>query len=252
MPILLNIDDIIAWVVIDREGKGNSLDYEHAIELARAIRRSCEMEEPVLVAIRGSGNRFFSTGLDLEALAGIGDAMESWRLAYEGFGGIFKSILDCGKPVVAAVNGHAVGIGFEIVNVADLAWAVKTARLGVPAARWGLVAPDTPVAGPLLFNPKHAALLTLTGKLITAEEAYRMGFINGVVENTEALVSMVREAALQIKEKDPWAITQTLRLLRAPRKAHLTELGLTSLAFSSTRSESRNRAREYLSRRRAR
>ncbi len=91
----------------------------------------------MIVALRGAGERFFSTGIDLNWVASLGNVEGAASLVYEAFKRVIQAMLECKKPVVAAVNGHAVGLAFELVQIADMAVAVRGAKLGVPAVKWG-------------------------------------------------------------------------------------------------------------------
>ncbi|MEB3851372.1 MAG: enoyl-CoA hydratase/isomerase family protein [Desulfurococcales archaeon] len=252
MPVHTRRDGPVSWVVIDREGKGNSLDYEHARLLAEAVRGECGAPGTSVVAIRGAGDRFFSTGVDLESVASIGGPGDSWRLMYEGLGGVCRAVAECPKPVVAAVNGHAIGIGFELLHAADIAVAVRWAKLGTPAVRWGMVPPATPTVAPWLIGYKRAAYLVLTGDTITAEEAARQGIVNFVVDSVEELEAKVVEVAERIAANDPWAVRMARELLREARPHAMLQRGLLALVYSAARPETVERARGFVESRRRR
>ena len=246
MPIKTIRRDRASWIIIDREDKGNSLDYEHLIELANAIRKACRDEETVAVVLTGKG-RFFSTGVDLGEVALLeGDASRAWKLMWEGLGGVCKALLDCEKPVIAAVNGHALGIGFELLYAADIAVAIRTALLGSPAVRWGMVPPASTTIAPLLVGYKRAAWIALTGETMTAEEAERLGFVNKVVDTQVELETTVVSIIESIAEADQWAIRQAKRLLLLSRQTVPVEAGLSALTFSAARRETSERARLFI------
>jgi len=246
VPINYSVEGPISWVVIDREEKANSLDLDHALQLAETIHQACSDEATRVVALRGAGERFFSAGVDLEAVAGLAGPEDAWKLMYEGLGGVCNAVASCGKPVIAAVNGHAVGIGFELLYAADLAWAVEHAKMGSPAVKWGMVPPASTTVAPWLVGAKRAAYIALTGRLITALEAERMGFINGVVPGVNELLETVRGVAEDIARADPWAVSLARRLLAGARPHSMVERGLLALAQSAGREEVRRRARGFL------
>ncbi|MMZ63167.1 1,2-epoxyphenylacetyl-CoA isomerase [compost metagenome] len=128
--------------------------------------------------------------------------------------------------------------------------AVRGAKLGTPAVKWGMVPPATPTIGPWLIGYKNAAYLALTGRLVTAEEAHRMGIVNIVVDSEEELVRVVKEVAAEIASNDQWAVRTIKRLLRGARPAALLERGLMSLVYSTSRRETRERARGFRERKR--
>ncbi len=250
MPVRIIHEGPVSWVVIDREDKGNSLDYAHAVELAHRINEACNYKDTSAVAIRGAGSRFFSTGVDLESVASVEGVEDAWRLMYEGLGGVCRALSSCDKPVIAAVNGHAVGIGFELLYASDLAYAVEYAKMGSPAVKWGMVPPASTTIAPWIVGYKQAAYVALTGELFSAREAQAMGFINGVVESVEQLVETVMGVAEKIAGNDQWAVRTAKSLLRGARLHLQLERGLLALAYSTARPETRERARGFLERKR--
>ncbi len=246
MPIRVERLDKASLIIIDREEKGNSLDYKHAVELARIIQKECLNPESVAIVITGSGERFFSTGVDLESVAEITSIDDSIKLMGEGLGRVCKAVSSCKKPVIAAVNGHAVGIGFELVLASDLAYSVRSAKLGSPAVKWGMVPPASTTLGPLFLGYKNAAYIVLSGRLVTAEEAFRMGVLNGVVDDRDELLNTIEKLVEDIASNSQWAVETALTLLRSSRPHSLVEAGLRTLITSAAREETRNRARSFI------
>jgi enoyl-CoA hydratase/crotonobetainyl-CoA hydratase len=246
LPIDVKRKNNVSWIIINREDKGNSLDVEHAKLLAQAITRECNNQETAVVALRGAGSRFFSTGVDLSSVASVRSIEDSIRLMAEGLGGVCKAITGCSKPFIAAVNGHAVGIGFEMVVASDLAYAVRGVKMGSPAVRWGMVPPASTTIGQYVMGQKIATYIVLTGDLLPSEELYRYGLLNGIVGNVEELEKTVEQVAVKISRNDRWAVREALRVLRASRMHHLTEIGLRSLVISTARRETWERARSFL------
>lgn len=245
MPIRMYSSRLVSWVVVDREEEGNSLDYDHAIGLSSALEEACRDEETVVAALRGAGERFFSTGIDLNWVASLSSVEGAASLVYEAFGRVFHAILECKKPVVAAVNGHAVGVAFELVQLADMAVAVRDAKLGVPAVKWGMVPPVTTTLTPILYGYKVASYLALSGRLITAEEAKRLGILNAIVDDVAQLEGWVEEFASDISKLDPWAVAQARMLLLRSNTTSLLELGLHAFAVSAVRRETSERASTF-------
>jgi enoyl-CoA hydratase/carnithine racemase len=246
MPVKVEVKGPVSWVIIDREDKANSLDYEHATLLAKALSDECSNPETSVVALRGSGSRFFSTGVDLGSVASVESVEDALKLMGEGLGGVCRVVTSCQKPVIAAVNGHAIGIGFEIVVASDLAYAVKGIKMGTPAVKWGMVPPATPTIGQTVLGQKQAAYLVLTGDIITSDEAFKMGLLNGLADNVDELTKMVEDVAGRIAENSRWAVGEALRVLRASRPHHLTEISLRSLIVSTARRETWERARSFV------
>lgn len=170
----------IARITINRPEVMNALHPPANAELSAAFDDFAEDADSWIAMITGAGEKAFSAGNDLKYSAQHGTAASA-ALGKGGFGGI-TSRFDLFKPVIAAVNGLALGGGLEIALACDIVVAADSARLGLPEARVGWAA----LAGglqrlPRYIPPKLAMGLMLTGKHITADEACRLGLVNEVV-----------------------------------------------------------------------
>lgn len=211
-PIELDIADGVAVVTIRRPELRNAIDHATAGAIAATLDR-CEDDAAVrAVVIRGEGETAFSAGADLKALAAGGP-----RPVHDehGFAGVARYPRT--KPLIAAVNGFALGGGFEIVLACDLAVAADHATFGLPEVRRGLI----PSGGGLVrlaraLPPAVAAELALTTRRITAAEARELGLVNRVVPAAE-LMPTVRAMASEIAQGSPHAVAQALRVLRIAR-----------------------------------
>jgi crotonobetainyl-CoA hydratase len=218
MPIHYNCKDHVATVTIDRPEALNALDAAAEREL-ESTWKAIEADRTVrVVVLTGSGGRAFSTGADLKSGEDAGPLSYWASPRPNGFGGIaLRDSLDV--PVIARVNGHAVGGGFEMVLGCDLAIAADTATFGLPEPRVGRLPLD---GGMVLLQrqiPFRAAMgLLLTGRRIPAAEAYRMGLINEVVPAAELDTAVNRwiSDVLACAPLSLRAIKQTVR-----RAAHL-------------------------------
>jgi enoyl-CoA hydratase/carnithine racemase len=170
----------------------------------------------VWVAIlTGAGDKAFSAGNDLRYTAEHG--MDMVRTPESGFGGI-TSRTTCWKPIIAAVNGYALGGGFEIALACDVIVAADHARVGLPEVRVGLM----PGAGgvhrlPRMIPQKIAMGYMLTGRHMTAQEALRWGVVNEVVPLAELMPTAMRWAN-EMLEGAPLSV-------RAVKQAALMGLG---------------------------
>ncbi|ROT31564.1 enoyl-CoA-hydratase DpgD [Micromonospora sp. HM5-17] len=178
--------DGVAWVTLDRPEVLNALDGRTHEELA-AVWTDVEADPEVRVAVlTGAGDRAFSVGQDLR---------ERVRLTEQGAGPFtigsrdqpgwprLTERFDLSKPVIARVNGYALGGGFELVLACDLAIAARNAVFALPEARLGLI----PGAGGVFRLARQLPLKTamgylLTGRRLSAEQALRFGLVNEVVE----------------------------------------------------------------------
>jgi len=199
--------DRIAYVTINRPEVMNAL---HAPAHQELWDIWCDFRDDpqVWVAIIiGAGDRAFSAGNDLKYHAEQ-FAQGSYfprLLPPGGFGGITNRF-DCWKPIIAAVNGYALGGGFEIVLACDIAIAAEHTRFGLPEPTVGLMA----AAGgaqrlPRQVPQKIAMGMMLTGRQITAQEAYRIGLVNEVVPLVELMPTAERWAQ-EILECAPLAV----------------------------------------------
>jgi crotonobetainyl-CoA hydratase len=192
MPIHFEVKDHVARVTVDRPDVLNAIDAASERELQRIWDEIERNRDVRVVVLTGSGERAFSTGADMKGGSGA-SGLEYWALPRRGgFGGIaLRETLDV--PVIARVNGHAVGGGFEMVLGCDIIIAAQEASFGLPEARVGRIPLD---GGMTLLQrqvPFHLAMgLLLTGKRISAAEALRIGLVNEVVPRAELDAAVAR------------------------------------------------------------
>jgi crotonobetainyl-CoA hydratase len=192
MPIHFEVKDHVARVTVDRPDVLNAIDAASERELQRIWDEIERNRDVRVVVLTGSGERAFSTGADMKGGSGA-SGLEYWALPRRGgFGGIaLRETLDV--PVIARVNGHAVGGGFEMVLGCDIIIAAQEASFGLPEARVGRMPLD---GGMTLLQrqvPFHLAMgLLLTGKRINAAEALRIGLVNEVVPRAELDAAVAR------------------------------------------------------------
>jgi enoyl-CoA hydratase len=209
-------------LTLNRPEAANSLNPELLGALGTAFREIAEDDDTQVVVLTGAGERIFCGGMDLRAFSESRDrpAGETDRSAGQESGnngtdgGASYNMRDMSpKPVIAAVNGAAVGGGFELVLSCDLAVAVETARFGLPEVKRGLLAGG---GGTLLGTriPLPLALeVALTGELIDAAKAASWGLLNRVVPADELLDTALALAA-SIAANGPLAIRTTKTLVR--------------------------------------
>jgi len=191
-----DVQDGIATITVNRPDKLNALNEETIRELGGAVRATREDASVRGVILTGSGSKAFVAGADIAELARMGpvDGIEVSRLGQ----GVFREIELSRKPVVAAVNGFALGGGCELAVACDLRIASENARFGLPEVRLGGSAGyGGSLRLPRLVGKGRALELMLTGEMIDAQEAYRIGLANRVVpqasllEETRALVGKI-------------------------------------------------------------
>ena len=184
MSIRLDRDGPVARVTIDRPEVRNALD-QAATERLEAIWRSLEADRGVrAIVLTGAGEQAFCAGADMRAPGRTG--LEYWAYAHPtGFGGIsLRTTLDV--PVIARVNGHALGGGFEMTLGCDIVVAADHATFGLPEPRVGRIPLDGGmVLLPRLIGHRAAMGMLLTGRRIGAPEAVRLGLINEAVPGAD-------------------------------------------------------------------
>ena len=219
MPIRFELSDHVARVTIDRPEVMNAVDAASEREMQdiwSAIEASREVRAVVLT---GAGDRAFSAGADMKGGSGA-SGLEYWAMPRPGgFGGIaLRETLDI--PVIARVNGHALGGGFEMVLGCDIVIAAEEATFGLPEARVGRMPLD---GGMTLLQRqvpfKQAMGVLLTGRRIKAAEALAMGLVNEVVPRAELDAAVDRWLA-EILACAPLSIRAIKQVVR--RTAHLT------------------------------
>jgi enoyl-CoA hydratase/carnithine racemase len=211
-------DRHLCIVTINRPEVLNSLHPPANFELEAVFDDFVASPELWVAIITGAGDRAFSAGNDLKYTASHGGRLQ---VNPKGFAGL-TARYDNPKPVIAAVNGVAMGGGFEIALACDIIVASEKAVFALPEPRVGLAA----LAGgmhrlPRAIPLKHAMGMLLTGRRVSAEEGYRLGFVNEVVPDGEALEG-ARRWAEQILACAPLSV-------RASKQSAYEGLGKSSL-----------------------
>lgn len=176
-------DGPIAIVTLERPKVRNCVDGPTALELAEAF-RNFDADDELAVAILTGSDGAFCAGADLKA---VGDRRGN-HVTEDGDGPMGPTRMLLGKPVIAAVEGHAVAGGLELALWCDLRVAASDAVFGVYCRRWGVPLIDGgTIRLTRLIGHSHALDMILTGRPVSGEEALRMGLANRLVEPGEAL-----------------------------------------------------------------
>ncbi len=208
--VLIHRNGSIFELTINRP-KANAIDVETSQKMGEAL---CEFrDDPQLrvAIITGSGNKFFSAGWDLKAVA-EGTAGFDDDYGPGGFAGITE-LHDLEKPVISAVNGYAVGGGFELALSSDLIIAVEHAQFFLPEIKVGVVADAASFRLPRKIPKAIAVEMLLTGRKMSASEAMKWGLINQVVGEDE-LMDKARQLAKTIAEGAPLVVAAVKEILR--------------------------------------
>jgi len=206
--LLLERDGAIAIVTVNRPKVLNALSLATLDELRRTMTMLGDDEGVRCIVLTGSGEKAFVAGADITELTeqtptGGRDHARAGQL-------VFDSIENLGKPVIAAINGYALGGGCELAMACTIRIAADTARLGQPEINLGLM-PGYGGTQRLarIAGAGRALELLLTGAQISAAEAFRLGLVNRVVPAAE-LMTEVRTLARAIADKAPVAVRYIL------------------------------------------
>jgi enoyl-CoA hydratase len=210
----LTIEDAggVRWLTVSRPEKLNALNREVLSELELAVAEARDDAGVRVVVLTGAGDKAFVAGADIAEFVGLTPAAAQ-ELAARGQR-LFGAIEGMSKPVLAAVNGFALGGGCELALACHLRVAASTARFGQPEVKLGLI----PGYGgtqrlPRLVGPGRALELLLTGAMIDAPTALAWGLVNRVVEPA-ALRATAQQLAEQILAVSPAAVGRCLQAVR--------------------------------------
>lgn len=206
MEVLTEFADNVLVVTLNRPEAGNSLNGALSSALHAALTDAGDNPEVRAIILTGAGEKTFCAGMDLKAFAAGED------LAKIGLG--FAALRECKKPIIAAVNGHALAGGFEVVMGCDLIVSVDTARFGIPEVKRGLFAAGGGVRLPARVPLAVALEMGLTGDPIDAHRAATLGLINQVVPAAD-LMTAARAMAARVTANGPLAVQATKQLMLA-------------------------------------
>jgi len=211
--LLVESRDGVAFVTINRPDKLNALNDATVAEIDAAFAAIAADPATGGVVLTGAGEKAFVAGADIAELA-TQSPVDGKERSIRG-----QRVLDrierLGKPVIAAVNGFALGGGCELAMACDIRIASETARFGLPETNLSVL----PAAGGTqrlarLVGTGRAIELIITGRLVTADEAHRIGLVTSVVPGDE-LLATAREVAGQITAKGPLAIRLAKLVIRS-------------------------------------
>jgi enoyl-CoA hydratase len=203
-PILVEVKDTIAVITVNRPKVLNALNVATMRELDTAIGALMADDRVGAIVLTGAGDRSFVGGADIREFNSLASAHAATQYALRGQA-ILDHIEGGPKPVIAAINGFALGGGCELAMACDIRLAADTARLGQPEINLGIL----PGYGgtqrlPRLVGRGMAKLLCLTGDMISADEALRIGLVDRVVPAAE-LQAEAEALAQKLASKAPVA-----------------------------------------------
>ena len=219
--LLVDIADGIATVTINRPDVLNALSVESTREIGAAIDALGADDNVRVIIITGAGDKAFVAGADIGVLATYGPA-EARDAAYLGQS-TFDKIEECGKPVIAAINGYALGGGCELALACHIRLAADTAVMGLPEINLGVIPGHGGTQRLSRLIGKGAALeLICSGDHVDADGAARLGLVNAV-HPAASLMEAARELAAKLASKPPMAMRYALEAVNQGLNATLKE-----------------------------
>jgi E-phenylitaconyl-CoA hydratase len=247
MSVTVTSHGWVSLITLDRAEARNALSLEMRDELERALAAFEADGDKRVAVLTGAGDKAFCAGADLAAGSppsrGVAAQLDRGNRS-------LVRDLDLSKPLIAAINGMALGGGLELALLCDIRIASRTATFALPEVKIG----SMPGSGGTQRLPRsiavgHAMLLALSGERITADEALQMGLVSRVVESAD-LLSATMQVAERIADNAPLAVRMTRKAIREGMELPLAQgLALERTLFNlirdtEDRAEGRNAFRE--------
>jgi len=219
--LLVDVNQNIGLITINRPDKLNALNHDTLVELKAALESLRSDENIFVVIITGSGEKAFVAGADISEINKL-NMLEGKKFAEFGQS-VFSMIEKFEKPVIAAVNGFALGGGCELALACHIRLASENAKFGQPEVNLGII-PGYGGTQRLtrLINSGRAAEMILTADMIDSNEALRIGLVNKVYPQSE-LQSQAFEMAVKIASKGQQAIRLALKAIKVVDEVSLQE-----------------------------
>jgi enoyl-CoA hydratase len=212
--ILITTENNIATITINRPTKLNALNKITISDLHKAFKTLAKNNEIRVIILTGSGEKAFVAGADIAEFANF-SIEEGMQLAAEGQANLFDFVENLKTPVIAAINGFALGGGLELAMACHFRVAADNAKMGLPEVSLGLI----PGYGgtqrlPQLIGKGRAMEMIMTAGMIPAEEAFRAGLVNHIVPQAE-LLTFCNGIAQRIIKNSPYAIGKAIKAVNA-------------------------------------
>ena len=210
--ILIETDNKVALITINRPKSLNALNASVITELSNAVKHFAQDKDVRAIIITGSGEKSFVAGADIKEFSDFGKE-QAEALAKNGQEILFDTIENLSKPVIAAINGFALGGGLELAMACHIRYASENAKLGLPEVTLGLI----PGYGgtqrlPKLVGKGLANEMIFSAKMISAKKAQEIGLVNEVFPSEE-LIEKTKELAHLISRNSPEAISKAIKAI---------------------------------------
>jgi enoyl-CoA hydratase len=207
----IRLEHGIATLTLNQPDNRNAIHAEMHAELEQVWLDLAADREVNVIVLTGAG-KMFSAGGDIKRMVNRYGTDEGWQFSIDTPAStkrLFQNILEVEKPIIAAINGDAVGLGATLALFADSTIIAESAKFGDSHVKVGLVAGDGgAVIWPILVGPNRAKEFLMRGKLMSGKEAHEMGLLNHVVP-AEEVMARAMEIARELNELPPLAIRWT-------------------------------------------
>jgi len=212
--LLVDYNGAIQHIIINRESKLNALNKNTLAELHTAIYDAFNNDRVGGIIITGAGSKAFVAGADISEFSSF-DSTQGEQLARNGHRLVFNQIENGKKPVIAAINGFALGGGLELALACHIRIASENAKMGLPEVSLGLI-PGYGGTQRLtqLVGKGKAFEMILTGDIITAHDALQWGLVNHVVSQDE-LISKAEDILNKILTRSPMAVEMAIGVVNS-------------------------------------
>lgn len=219
--LLLDVSNNIAVVTINRPDKLNALNRDTILELRSVFKELRSNDDVYVIILTGSGEKAFVAGADIKELNEL-DVLSAKKFSERGQE-VFNYIENMNKPVIAAVNGFALGGGSELALACHIRLASENAKFGQPEVNLGII-PGYGGTQRLtrLINSGRAMEYILTGDMIDTNEALRIGLVNHIYPQAE-LMNKAKEMALKIATKGQQAVRLAIKSVNAASQVSAKE-----------------------------
>ena len=221
--LLIELDGTVAWLTVNRPDKLNALNQETLSELDRAFNQLKNDPEVRVIVLTGAGPKAFAAGADIAEMSGI-TSIQARNFSKHGQD-LMLTIEQCGKPVIAMINGFALGGGLELAMACSIRIAASTAKMGQPEVNLGLIPGFGGSQRLVKLCGKGVALdMCLSGQSISAERAFAINLVTRICP-PERLHEETRQLAQHIAGLAPLALRGVLDCIRYGSEASL-DVGL--------------------------
>tara|TARA_R110002049_G_scaffold82535_8_gene209971 strand:+ start:2031 stop:2810 length:780 start_codon:yes stop_codon:yes gene_type:complete len=210
--ILIENDGSVQLITINRPDKLNALNKQTIQEIGDAVRTADASKEVTAIIITGSGAKAFVAGADISEFANFSSA-EGGVLSQQGQNTLFNVVENCQTPVIAAVNGFALGGGLELAMSCHIRIASDNAKMGLPEVTLGVIPGYGGTQRLAQLAGKGKAMeLIMTAAMIDAQEAHRIGLVNQVTAQEE-LLETAKKMAHKISKNSSVAISKAIQAI---------------------------------------